>query len=167
MQPSGCVPMTNETGHHFFTPQAPNITSTNSTRTYFGGRLLSEYVLSLFALSCSWLDYLQTLRMIYMGRSSAFTSHRSAPKPSQAEMHGMREVFPEAVTYAAVQVSTQSLPYFPFTQTGFRRHTTAFVLLMVGTWKIGFSSSTSSSTSVSDCSLRIQMIHGLPIPSNS
>jgi hypothetical protein len=98
--------MTNETGHHFFTPQAPNITSMNSTRTYFEGRLLSEYVLSLFALSYSRLNYLQTLRMIYTGKSSALTGHRSAPKPSQAEMHGMREVFPEAVAYAAVQVST-------------------------------------------------------------
>ena len=159
--------MTNETGHHFFTPQAPNITSTNSTRTYFEGRLLSEYVLSLFALSCSRLNYLQTLRMIYTGKSSALTSHRSAPKPSQAEMHGMHEVFPEAVAYAAVQVRAQSPPYFPFTQPGFRRHTTAFVLLMVGIQRTGFLSSTPSSTSVSDCSLRIRMIHGLPIPSNS
>jgi uncharacterized protein DUF6698 len=45
--------------------------------------------------------------MIYTGLGSAFTGYRSAPKPSQAEMHGMREVFPEAVTYAAVQVSFQ------------------------------------------------------------
>ena len=45
------------------------------------------------------------LRTIYTGKSSAFTGYRSASKPSQAEMHGMREVFPEAVAYAAVQVS--------------------------------------------------------------
>jgi hypothetical protein len=45
--------------------------------------------------------------MIYTGKNSALTGHRSAPKPSQAEMHGMREVFPEAVAYAAVQVSIQ------------------------------------------------------------
>ena len=43
--------------------------------------------------------------MIYTGKGSAFTGYRSAPKHSQAEMHGMREVFPEAVAYAAVQVS--------------------------------------------------------------
>jgi len=43
--------------------------------------------------------------MIYTGKGSAFTGYRSAPKRSQAEMHGMREVFPEAVAYAAVQVS--------------------------------------------------------------
>ena len=51
--------------------------------------------------------------MIYMGKSSAFTGHCSAPKPSQAEMHGMREVFPKAVAYAAIQVNytiTQSSP---------------------------------------------------------
>ena len=47
--------------------------------------------------------------MIYTGKSSAFTGHRSAPKPSQAEMHGMREVFPEAVAYAAVQARIQWL----------------------------------------------------------
>lgn len=104
-QQSGYVPMMNETGHRFFTPQAPNITSTNSTRTYFGGQFLSGYVLSPFAWSGSWLNHLQTLRMIYTGKSSAFTGHRSAPKPSQAEMHGMCEVFPEAIAYAAVQVS--------------------------------------------------------------
>ena len=62
-----------------------------------------------FGLSCSWLNYQQTLRMIYTGKSSAFTGHRSAPKPSQAEMHGMREVFPEAVAYAAVQARIQWL----------------------------------------------------------
>jgi hypothetical protein len=45
--------------------------------------------------------------MIYTGKSSAFTGHRSAPKPSQAEMHSMREVFPEAVAYAAVQATIQ------------------------------------------------------------
>jgi len=107
MQQSGCVPMTNETGRRSSTPQALSITSTSLTRTYFGGRFLSGYVLSHFALSGSRLKYLQTLRMIYTGKSSAFTGHRSAPKPSQAEMHGMREVFPEAVAYAAVQVSIQ------------------------------------------------------------
>jgi len=47
--------------------------------------------------------------MIYTGKGSAFTGYRSAPKRSQAEMHGMREVFPEAVAYAAVQVSLQRL----------------------------------------------------------
>ena len=35
----------------------------------------------------------------------------SAPKHSQAEMHGMHEVFPEAVTYAAVQVSFELSVY--------------------------------------------------------
>jgi hypothetical protein len=67
-----------------------------------------------FVLSCSWLNYLQTLRMIYTGKSSVFTGHRSALKPSQAEMHGMREVFPEAVAYAAVQARIQWLaaPWF-------------------------------------------------------
>ena len=44
-----------------------------------------------------------------MGKGSAFTGYRSAPKRSQAEMHGMREVFPEAVAYAAVQVSPRRL----------------------------------------------------------
>ena len=59
--------------------------------------------------------------MIYTGSSSAFTGHRSAPRPSQAEMHGMREVFPEAIAYAAVQVSIQSLHYLfiLFHSTGF------------------------------------------------
>ncbi|KAF8811333.1 hypothetical protein BYT27DRAFT_7062186, partial [Phlegmacium glaucopus] len=47
--------------------------------------------------------FLQGLRTIFTGKSSAFTGYRSASKPSQAEMHGMREVFPEAVAYAAVQ----------------------------------------------------------------
>lgn len=47
--------------------------------------------------------------MIYTGKGSAFTGYRSAPKHSQAEMHGMREVFPEAVAYAAVQVSPSTL----------------------------------------------------------
>ncbi|KAF8815042.1 hypothetical protein BYT27DRAFT_7056059, partial [Phlegmacium glaucopus] len=46
---------------------------------------------------------IRTLRMIYTGKGSAFTGYRSAPKRSQAEMHGMREIFPEAVAYAAVQ----------------------------------------------------------------
>jgi len=44
-----------------------------------------------------------------MGKGSAFTGYRSAPKGSQAKMHGMREVFPEAVAYAAVQVSPRRL----------------------------------------------------------
>jgi hypothetical protein len=79
----------------------------NSTKTYFGDQLLSECVLSFFVLLSSQSNYLQTLRLIYTGKSSAFTGHRSARKPSQAEMHGMREVFPEAVAYAAVQVSAQ------------------------------------------------------------
>jgi hypothetical protein len=106
--------------------------------------------------------------MIYTGKSSAFTGHRSAPKPSQAEMHGMREVFPESVAYAAVQVSMQLLDYFIFfTLPAFRRLTTAFALLTVGTQRTGFSSSTFSSTSASDCSLRIRMIHGLSIPLSS
>ena len=83
--------------------------STNLKRTCFEGRLLFEYAASSLALSCTLSNYLQTLRMIYMGKSSAFTGHQSAPKPSQAEMHGMREVFPEAVSYAAVQVSPQRL----------------------------------------------------------
>ena len=48
--------------------------------------------------------YFQGLRALFTGKSSAFTGHRAASKPSQAEMHGMRKVFPEAVAYAAVQV---------------------------------------------------------------
>ena len=57
-------------------------------------------------------NYLQTLQMIYTGKSSAFTGHQSASKPSQAEMHDMHEVFPEAVSYATVQVSPQRLKWF-------------------------------------------------------
>jgi hypothetical protein len=49
--------------------------------------------------------------MIYTGKGSAFTGYRSAPKRSQAEMHGMREVFPEAVAYAAVQVRPEAQPF--------------------------------------------------------
>ena len=105
MWQSGCMPMINENGHHSSTPQELSIMSTSLTRIYSVGRFLSEYVLSPFALSNSQLKYLQTLWMIYRGKSSVFTSHRSAPKPSQAEMHGMHEVFPKAVAYAAVQVS--------------------------------------------------------------
>ena len=56
---------------------------------------------SIISSSC---DVFQGLRALFTGKSSAFTGHRAASKPSQAEMHGMRKVFPEAVAYAAVQV---------------------------------------------------------------
>lgn len=49
-------------------------------------------------------DIFKSLRAIFTGKSSAFTGYRSASKRSQAELHKMREVFPEAVAYAAVQV---------------------------------------------------------------
>ena len=99
--------MTKGIGRHFSTLPAANIMSTKWTRTYFEGQLLSEYVISCLALSFTLSNYLQTLRMIYTGKGSSFTGHRSAPKRSQAEMHRMREVFPEAVAYAAVQVSSE------------------------------------------------------------
>ena len=53
-----------------------------------------------------------------------------------------------------------------FTQTDFCRRTMAFARLRVGIRRIVFSSSTPSSTSALDCSPRILMIHGLPIPSS-
>jgi len=62
-------------------------------------RLLFCYF--IFSSSCG---VFQGLRALFTGKSLAFTGHRSASKPSQAEMHGMRQVFPEAVAYAAVQV---------------------------------------------------------------
>lgn len=49
----------------------------------------------------------QGLRLIYTGESSVLTGHRAATKPSQAEIHGMREVTPEAVAYTACQVSSR------------------------------------------------------------
>ena len=111
--------MMNETGHHSSTPQTLSITSTSLTSIYFRAQFLSGYILSPFVLSGSQLKYLQTLRMIYTGKSSAFTSHRSAPKPSQAEIHGMREVFPKAIAYAAIQVSYPITQSFPSHSTGF------------------------------------------------
>ena len=67
------------------------------------------YPSTLCPISCCHIHcqtiYIQTLQMIYMGKGSAFTGYQSAPKRSQAEMHGMHEVFPEAIAYAAVQVS--------------------------------------------------------------
>ena len=45
------------------------------------------------------------------GPLTQVTGYCSALKPSQAEMHGMHEVFPEAVAYAAVQVSPSALNY--------------------------------------------------------
>lgn len=47
MQQFGFVPMTKGTGHRFFIPQKLSILTTNLTRAYFGGLLLSEYVISL------------------------------------------------------------------------------------------------------------------------
>jgi hypothetical protein len=57
-----------------------------------------------FYILSSPCNIFQGLHAIFTGKSSAFTGHRAASKPSQAEMHGMRQVFPEAVAYAAVQV---------------------------------------------------------------
>jgi len=59
--------------------------------------ICSSYILSS---SC---DIFQGLHTILMGKSSAVTGHRSASKPSQAEMRGMWQV-PKAVAYAAFQV---------------------------------------------------------------
>ncbi|KAF8193728.1 hypothetical protein BJ912DRAFT_960272 [Pholiota molesta] len=47
---------------------------------------------------------IRALRLIFTGNSSAFTGHRSASKQSQAEIHGMRCVTPEALAYACCQI---------------------------------------------------------------
>lgn len=47
----------------------------------------------------------EVLRAIYTGRSSALEGYRAASKSSAAENNEMREVFAEAVAYAAVQVT--------------------------------------------------------------
>ena len=82
MQLISFVHMMKEIGYHFSTPLAVNIMSTKWTKTYFGGQLLSEYVMSFLVLSYTLSNYLQTLQMIYMGKGSAFTGYRSAPKHS-------------------------------------------------------------------------------------
>src|SRR6267378_6571813 len=76
---------------------------------------MMAYFVDMYSFGCAlchhsfprYLLLFQSLRTIYTGKSSAFTGYRSASKPSQAEIHGMREVFPEAVAYAAVQVCSQ------------------------------------------------------------
>ena len=94
----------------FLYPPGTEFNVNELDKNLFRGPILIQVCFfPFFGLSCSWLNYQQTLRMIYTGKSSAFTGHRSAPKPSQAEMHGMREVFPEAVAYAAVQARIQWL----------------------------------------------------------
>ncbi|KAF4622075.1 hypothetical protein D9613_008984 [Agrocybe pediades] len=47
---------------------------------------------------------IHALRSIYTGKSSISRGHRKSEKQSQAELHGMRSVTPQAVAYAAVQV---------------------------------------------------------------
>jgi len=141
--------------------------SANLTRIYFGGPLLFEYVFSSLAPSRRLSNYLQTLRMIYTGKGSAFTGYRSAPKGSQAEMHGMREVFPEAVAYAAVQVSPWRLKQSDGFLKGLLRPTMAFAPSTAGTLRIASSSWMFFSTSVLGYSPKIPTIHGLLIPSNS
>ena len=97
----------------FLYPPSTEYNVNKLDKNLFHGPILIRVHSLPLALSNSQLKYIQTLQIIYMGKSSAFTGHCSAPKPSQAEMHGMHEVFPKAVTYAAVQVSytiTQSSP---------------------------------------------------------
>src|SRR5437879_2305606 len=102
-----------------------------------------------------WSNYLQTLRMIYTGKGSAFTGYRSAPKCSQAEMHGMREVFPEAVAYATVQVSPPNSTDLTTFLKGPLRPTMACAPSMAGTRRIGSSNSTLFLPSVLDYLPRI------------
>ncbi|KAF8998816.1 hypothetical protein BDQ17DRAFT_1171359, partial [Cyathus striatus] len=47
---------------------------------------------------------IRTLHALYTGQSSALTGHRTAMRESQGELHEMRELFPEAIAYAAVEV---------------------------------------------------------------
>jgi hypothetical protein len=49
--------------------------------------------------------------VIYTGRSLALDGYRSAPRSSLAEIPGVREIFPEMVAYAAVQVGDRSHPH--------------------------------------------------------
>ena len=165
MQLIGFVHMTKETGHHFSTPQAANITSTKWTRIYFWG--LSTLCPVLCCHACCRTIY-RHCEWIYTGKGSAFTGYRSAPKRSQAEIRRMREVFSEAVTYAAVQVSPQRLNCSnSISQSPSQAYYGRCSLLMVGTHRIGFSNSKSFFTSVLDCSPRTQRIHGSLIPSIS
>lgn len=104
--------------------------------------------------------------MIYTGKGSAFTGYRSAAKPSQAEMHGMREVFPEAVAYAAVQVRLNYIIRLHFLK-HVLRPTMAFLLSMVGILKIDSSNWMFFMMGALGCSLMIPTIHGLSIRCNS
>ncbi|KAF8187799.1 hypothetical protein BJ912DRAFT_969709, partial [Pholiota molesta] len=47
---------------------------------------------------------IRALRLIFTGNSSVFTGHRSASKQSQAEIHDMRCVTPEALAYVCCQI---------------------------------------------------------------
>ena len=134
----GFIHMTKETGCHFSTPQAANITSMKWTRIYFGGLSMLCPVLRCHA--CCWT----ICKWIYTGKGSAFTGYWSAPKRSQAEIHRMREVFSKAVTYAAVQVSPQRLNCSnSISQSPSQAYYGCCSLLMVGTHRIGFSNSMS------------------------
>ena len=90
-------------GHRSCTQMGQCLTQMTSRLAYFTD-MCSFGCASLTSFFPTHSFFPQSLRTIYTGKSSAFTGHRSASKRSQAEIHEMREVFPEAVAYAAVQV---------------------------------------------------------------
>ena len=150
-------------GPLFCTPMAPFLTLRISTRGYFMDMCSFEYS------NCCIFPHAhcspQTLHAIYTGKSSAFTGYRLASKPSQAEIHDMHEVFPEAVAYAAVQVRL-NFEAFNFNSVSYRL-IMAFRPSNTGVCTTATLDWMFSSGNVSSCSLRTQPTNGLKIPSIS
>ena len=102
------MPKMRQTGHHSCTQTEQCLTQRTSTGAYFVG---------MFSFGCAQIR--RVLSMLISFLVSAYDLYRKilcihrlshSVQASQAEIHDMQKVFPEAVAYATVQVCPKVIP---------------------------------------------------------